>query len=187
MSFKIYTKTGDKGTTALFGGTRVSKHSIRIETYGTVDELNATIGIALTENQIPDSVRTTLLQLSSLLFSVGADLATPLHPTPKYPIPRIEASHSEWLEQFIDQYDTELEPLKNFILPGGTKASAYLHLARTVCRRAERLAVLLAEQEDIGDAIIPFLNRLSDYLFTTARYVNFKNNVQDVQWVNPNL
>lgn len=187
MSFKIYTKTGDKGTTALFGGTRVSKHSIRIETYGTVDELNATIGLSLTEKEIPDSVRQTLLQISSLLFSVGADLATPLNPAPKYPIPRIELTHSEWLEQFIDQYDTELEPLKNFILPGGTKASAYLHLARTVCRRAERLAVYLSEQEDIGDAIIPFLNRLSDYLFTAARYVNFKNNIDDVQWINPNI
>jgi len=186
MSFKIYTKTGDNGTTALFGGTRVSKHSIRIETYGTVDELNATIGLALTEENVPSAIQTTLLQLSSLLFSVGADLATPLHPEPKYPIPRIDESHSIWLEQFIDQYDEELEPLKNFILPGGTKAAAYLHLARTVCRRAERLAVYLSEQEDIGDAIIPFLNRLSDYLFTAARYVNFKNNLHDVQWVNPN-
>jgi cob(I)alamin adenosyltransferase len=187
MAFKIYTKTGDKGTTALFGGTRVSKHSIRIETYGTVDELNATIGLTLAEKELPESVRQTLLQLSSLLFSVGADLATPLNPAPTYPIPRIQQSHSEWLEQFIDAYDEELEPLKNFILPGGTKASAYLHLARTVCRRAERLAVYLSEQEEIGDAIIPFLNRLSDYLFTAARYVNFKNNIDDVQWINPNI
>ncbi len=187
MAFKIYTKTGDKGTTALFGGTRVSKHSIRIETYGTVDELNSTIGIVLAQNEIPEPVRTTLLQLSSLLFSVGADLATPLIPPPTYAIPRITPQHSEWLEQFIDQYDTELEPLKNFILPGGTKASAYLHLARTVCRRAERLAVYLSEQEDIGESIIPFLNRLSDYLFTAARYVNFKNNIEDVQWTNPSI
>ncbi len=185
MAFKIYTKTGDEGKTSLFGGTRVSKHSLRIETYGTVDELNSSIGLALAEEQIPSSVRGTLLELSSLLFTVGADLATPIEPPPTYAIPRIELSHILWLEQYIDQYDTELEPLKNFILPGGTKAAAYLHFARTVCRRAERLAVFLSEQEDIGILVIPFLNRLSDYLFTVARYVNLKNNVEDVQWKNP--
>ncbi|MES2765194.1 MAG: cob(I)yrinic acid a,c-diamide adenosyltransferase [Bacteroidota bacterium] len=178
---KIYTKTGDDGTTGLFGGTRLPKFALRIEAYGTVDELNAVLGIALT-HEMPERLATVLKEISSLLFTVGADLATPLHPAPKYHIPRVEPQHIEMLEALIDEYTDELPALKNFILPGGTQAAAHLHLARTVCRRAERIAVHLASEEDIGETVIKFLNRLSDYLFTAARLTNKLAGVEDVAW-----
>lgn len=186
MSSKIYTRTGDNGATGLFGGQRVSKHSLRIEAYGTVDELNAVLGVALSHHP-PDPLHRDLTGISALLFTVGADMATVIGPEYKYPIPRIEAGHIAHLERLIDEYDTTLEPLKNFILPGGTHVAAYLHLARTVCRRAERVAVHLAQEEDIGDHVVKFLNRLSDYLFTAARLVNRLQGVDDVQWTNPSL
>ncbi len=181
MSLKIYTKTGDDGTTGLFGGQRVPKSSLRIEVYGTVDELNSVIGVALTAD-LPEDIREQLTAISSLLFTAGADLATPLKPSPKYDIPRLLESDITWLETLIDGCDAALDPLKSFILPGGTAGSAYLHLARTVCRRAERLAVALAAGEDIGGVVVRFLNRLSDYLFTAARYVNLRAGIPDVPW-----
>lgn len=181
MALKIYTKTGDDGTTGLFGGQRVPKSSLRIEVYGTVDELNSVIGVALTAD-IPADIREQLTAISSLLFTAGADLATPLAPPPKYDIPRLLEADITWLETLIDACDAALSPLKSFILPGGTSGSAHLHLARTVCRRAERLAVALAAEEHIGDVVVKFLNRLSDYLFTAARYVNFQAGIQDVPW-----
>lgn len=188
MSTRIYTKTGDSGTTGLFGGTRVSKDHLRIETYGTVDELNAIIGIALSNDvSMSSSLREELTDISALLFTLGADLATPIDPPPVYAIPRVEEQHITWLETMIDAYDTQLEPLKNFILPGGTVGAAHLHHARTVCRRAERIAVSLAHSEDIGAYAVKFLNRLSDYLFTAARYANFSAGVQDVAWRNPKV
>ena len=181
MALKIYTKTGDDGTTGLFGGQRVPKNSLRIEAYGTIDELNSVLGIALTCDLPPD-VREHLTAISSLLFTAGADLATPLDPPPKYDIPRLTDGDVAWLESLIDCYDAALPPLKNFILPGGTPAAAYLHLARTVCRRAERLAVALSSVESIGEFPVKFLNRLSDYCFTAARYVNFRASTEDVPW-----
>lgn len=181
MALRIYTKTGDDGTTGLFGGTRVSKDHLRIHAYGTVDELNSVIGIALTTS-MPDDVREQLEAISSELFTVGADLATPLDPPPAYDIPRIGQEHISWLEGRIDAFDAELQPLKNFILPGGTPAAAQLHLARTVCRRAERITVSLAEHDNIGEHVIRYLNRLSDYLFTVARVVNHRAGVQDTPW-----
>lgn len=181
MAFRIYTKTGDDGTTGLFGGTRVQKDDLRIEAYGTVDELNAVIGITLTAT-LPDNVREELTAISSTLFTLGADLATPLDPPPAYAIPRIGGDHVTALEQSIDAHDEVLEPLKAFILPGGTPAAAYLHLARTVCRRAERCTVALARREDVGDHVVHYLNRLSDYLFTAARAVNHAASVPDVPW-----
>lgn len=188
MSFKIYTKTGDDGSTALFGGRRVSKDNIRIETYGTVDELNSILGCAIAHCGSENTeLAHELQEISAFLFSLGADLATPLSPAPKYPIPRTEARHVEWLETLIDKYDEELDELKNFILPGGTIVAAQLHLARTVCRRAERLAVHLASNEDIGEFPVKFLNRLSDYLFTAARIANKRLQVSDVEWRNPNI
>lgn len=184
MATKIYTKTGDTGTTALFGGTRVTKYSARIEVYGTVDELNSSLGITLSLT-LPDDIRNDLLTLSSLLFTLGADLATPLQPPPTYFIPRIAMEHISWIEGLIDRYEEELEPLKVFILPTGTQTAATLHVARTICRRAERRAVELATQENIGESINPFLNRVSDYLFVAARLANKREGITDVVWTNP--
>jgi cob(I)alamin adenosyltransferase len=186
MALKIYTKTGDDGSTGLFGGDRVPKYHPRIEAYGTVDELNAVIGLALT-TAVPEAIRPGLEWVSSLLFTVGADLATPRVPPPQYAIPRIEEQHIAYIEQCIDSYEQQLPPLKNFILPGGTPTSAYLHLARTVCRRAERRTVELMQQEDIGTQISTFLNRLSDYLFVAARYANHLTGGNDIAWRNPNV
>jgi cob(I)alamin adenosyltransferase len=181
MALKIYTKTGDDGTTALFGGTRVPKHAMRIEAYGTVDELNAVLGMVLTHD-MTETLRDELTQISSDLFTLGADLATPLDPPPTYHIPRITGEHIATLEGRIDAHVAILPELKAFILPGGTDAAAGLHLARTVCRRAERRTVLLAEHEDIGEFVVRYLNRLSDYLFTAARAANHAAGVSDVPW-----
>ncbi|MEY3385910.1 MAG: hypothetical protein RIR53_721 [Bacteroidota bacterium] len=181
MAIRIYTKTGDDGTTALFGGTRVDKDDLRIEAYGTVDELNAIMGIVLT-SELPDAVRHQLTMISSDLFTLGADLATPLDPPPSYHIPRVSEDDVARLEQWIDAHDEVLEPLKVFILPGGQPAAAHLHHARTVCRRAERRTVALARREDVGPHVVHFLNRLSDYLFTAARAVNHAAGVPDVPW-----
>ena len=186
MAMKIYTKTGDDGTTALFGGRRVPKNDMRIETYGTVDELNSVLGLALSV-EMPVQMRPDIERISALLLTVGADLASPLLPPPRYAIPRVADSDVLVLERLIDTYEEDLEPLKNFILPGGTPAAAYLHLARTVCRRAERCAVALAEAEDIGPVVAKFLNRLSDFLFVAARRANHLAGRGDVQWINPAL
>jgi len=182
MATRIYTKTGDDGTTGLFGGERVKKYSQRIEAYGTVDELNSVIGLTLT-TELTAEVTDQLTKISSLLFNLGSDLATPLQPPPSYPIPRITDQQIELLEQWIDAHEATLEPLKQFILPGGTDGAAYLHLARTVCRRAERRVVELGEQVDLGLCVVKFLNRLSDYLFVLARRVNADHGVKDVPWL----
>ncbi len=181
MATKIYTKTGDKGTTGLFGGQRVPKNSIRIEAYGAVDELNAVLGVFLSLDNVPP-VSDTITTVSHLLFNLGSDLATPLTPPPSFDIPRIGKEHIHWLEQQIDSMESDLEPLKAFILPGGSMHSAQLHVARTVCRRAERCAVTLAETEEIGEFAVMFLNRLSDFLFVAARRVNAALGVPDVEW-----
>ena len=187
MATKIYTKTGDDGTTGLFGGDRVRKDHARIEAYGAVDELNATLGGVLALAAAPPPLAERIQEISALLFTAGADLATPLHPPPSYPIPRIEHRHVEYLERLIDEYEGELSPLKAFILPTGTPAAAALHLARTVCRRAERRTIALAVNEDIGETIVKFLNRLSDFLFVAARMANRLAGVPDVEWKNPAL
>jgi cob(I)alamin adenosyltransferase len=181
MATRIYTKTGDDGTTGLFGGIRVRKDDLRIEAYGTVDELNATIGVVRT-CAMPESISEQIASISSVLFTLGADLATPLDPPPSFEIPRISMEHINELESWIDRFDERLEPLKAFILPGGTPAAAHLHVARTICRRAERCAVGLAAHEDVGSYVVKYLNRLSDYLFTAARAVNAEAGVADVPW-----
>ena len=178
---KIYTKTGDDGTTGLFNGDRVSKNSPRVNLYGTVDELNSIIGLAITSGA-KKPLADDLQILNNLLFNLGSDLATPFHPAPKFDVPRIDTRAIEWLENKIDKYDEELEPLKTFILPGGSEPAAFLHQGRTVCRRAERIAVDVSETDELGDHAIIFLNRLSDYLFTAARYSNKLNKVNDVEW-----
>ncbi len=184
---KIYTRTGDKGTTALGTGERVKKHAIRISAYGTVDETNACIGLvrqhtASTEARPVDEM---LARIQNDLFDLGADLCAPdngekLEYTPL----RVTQAQVDRLESEIDQLNSELHPLRSFVLPGGSAAAAALHLARTVSRRAERLIVELSdiENEPVGDAVIKYINRLSDFLFVAGRYLNDKGE-KDVLWV----
>ena len=184
LRMKVYTRTGDDGTTALFGGDRVGKNHPRIAAYGTVDEANAAVGMARAD--LDDTVwakraDAMLGRIQEELFVLGGDLASP--GDVKYPVPRIEAHHVTALETEIDDLETDLPPLKHFILPGGHPAAATLHLARTVCRRAERKAIQAAESEDISAEAIHYLNRLSDFFFVLARWVNHKAGVADTEWV----
>ncbi|MER2268463.1 cob(I)yrinic acid a,c-diamide adenosyltransferase [Methylobacterium oxalidis] len=180
---RIYTRTGDKGTTALANGERRSKADLRVETYGTVDETNACIGLARLHAE--PRIDAMLAAIQNDLFDLGADLATPEGPEPPaYEPLRIVAAQVKRLEGDIDALNADLAPLKSFVLPGGTPAAAALHLARTVCRRAERLAVELSanEAERISPEALQYLNRLSDFLFVASRAVN-ANGAQDVLWV----
>jgi len=184
---KIYTRTGDKGTTGLGSGERVAKHSLRIAAYGTVDETNATVGLARvhTDNDGPELVDAMLARIQNDLFDLGADLATPDRGEKlEYEPLRIVDGQVERLEAEIDQMNTDLEPLKSFTLPGGMAAAAYLHLARTVSRRAERIMVELAgiEGEIVSEAAMQYINRLSDFFFVASRYVNAKGS-GDVLWI----
>jgi cob(I)alamin adenosyltransferase len=177
---KIYTKTGDGGDTSLFGGQRVPKDALRIEAYGTVDELNSLLGTALAEG--PDKeTRSALLKIQSQLFSLGADLATPRSVTPKN-FKRIEPGDAAWLEGEIDRFEGRLKPLHSFILPGGSRLASALHFARTVCRRAERVVVRLSRNEDIGEGMTMYLNRLSDLLFVLARQANQSADIPEIRW-----
>jgi cob(I)alamin adenosyltransferase len=177
---KIYTKTGDDGTTSLFRGGRVLKNNDRLEAYGTVDELNSILGMAVAELSDIELIN-TIKEIQNYLFTIGADLATVSESENKN-ITRLDNNFTLRLEQFIDKYDTKLPELKTFILPGGTKAASMLHLARTVCRRAERRVVQLAQNNDINNEVLIFINRLSDLLFVLSRYENFMNNTPDVIW-----
>jgi cob(I)alamin adenosyltransferase len=180
---KIYTRTGDDGTTSLFSGGRVPKTHLRVEAYGTVDELNSTLGVARAHNPHPQT-DAWLARVQHHLFILGADLATPLDARSKH-IVRMDAETVAWLETTIDQMTEALPPLTAFILPGGSPASAYLHLARAVCRRAERLAVALSHQEAIGPHVLPYLNRLSDFLFVLARWENQQAGIPEEKWTPP--
>lgn len=177
---KIYTKKGDTGQTSLFGGQKVEKYASRIEAYGTVDELNSTIGVALSF-QPTEKTTQLLTHIQHQLFVLGSDLATP--PTKEARIDRIGEDHVSFLEKEIDRMDEELPPLKNFILPGGTQAASGIHLARTVCRRAERLTVRLGEEEFVSEDAMKYLNRLSDFLFMLGRFENFKSGKEDTPWI----
>lgn len=178
---KIYTKTGDDGTTGLLGARRVPKDHIRIDAYGTVDELNAVLGGARALG-VDHGIDALLARVQNDLFAVGSALADP-DPSGKF-FGAISDDHARWLEDQIDALESELEPLTKFILPGGTPAAAQVHLARTVCRRAERLVVHLGHQpgEKVAHAIVVYLNRLSDALFVVARAVNHRAGVADVAW-----
>jgi cob(I)alamin adenosyltransferase len=177
---RIYTKTGDKGETALGDGTRLSKHSLRIQAFGTVDETNATIGLVRLHTE--GSVDAMLARIQNDLFDLGADLCVPETAKRSEGRLRIVDAQVERLEREIDSMNAELSPLTSFVLPGGTPAAAYLHLARTVARRAERLMVELAAAEPINEAAIRYINRLSDHLFVASRFVNDKG-AKDVLWV----
>ena len=179
---KIYTKTGDKGETGLFGGERVSKNSLRIEAYGTIDELNAFIGMTVIE--VSDkSVKDLLQKIQNWLFSIGADLATPDNEkTKKLNVFRTPEEYYLYIEKEIDNYESKLDELRNFILPGGTKGAALLHICRTITRRAERMVVALNSTVKIGNNIIIFLNRLSDLFFVLARFDNAVTGTPDIEW-----
>jgi cob(I)alamin adenosyltransferase len=172
---RIYTKAGDGGDTRLVGGQKVRKHSLRIEAFGTIDETSACLGLARTALLTPgapvgaDALATVLKRVQNELFNLGSDLATlPADRHPKQPL--IEARHVSALETEIDAWNASLPELRSFVLPGGGWVAAYLHLARTVCRRAERLIVHLAESEEIGKEVLPYVNRLSDALFVMSRH-----------------
>jgi cob(I)alamin adenosyltransferase len=178
---RIYTKTGDRGTTRLGSGQEVPKDSLRIETYGTVDELNSVLGLAVAAG-VEEELVPLLARIQNELFNLGSDLCILEEDKAKRPVPRIEERHVVALEELLDQLTDELGPLTNFILPGGSRGAAALHLARTVCRRAERLLTALARNEPVGPSTLPYLNRLSDALFVLARYENHKKGVPDVVW-----
>lgn len=180
---RIYTRTGDDGTTGLGTGERRKKYDVRVEAYGTVDETNASIGVARLSAAGEDLVIDAMLgRIQNDLFDLGADLCTPDDGTKlEYEPLRMVASQVERLEQEIDQLNADLQPLKSFVLPGGSATSAALHVSRTVSRRAERLMVELAQQETIGAAALQYINRLSDFLFVAARYANSKG-AGDVLW-----
>jgi cob(I)alamin adenosyltransferase len=178
---KIYTKTGDTGQTGLFGGARVSKASLRVDAYGQVDELNSVIGWARVH--VSDSgVDALLNQIQNELFEVGAELGSTAESKQKSAIPRIEENRVQALEQAIDRYEQGPAPLSSFVLPGGTEAAARFHVARCVCRRAERALVALGAEEELRGELFRYLNRLSDLLFVLARYSNHEAGVGDIPW-----
>ena len=181
---KIYTKTGDTGETGLFAGPRVRKDDLRIEAYGTVDELNSLLGVCRTA-QLPAEIDAVLKRIQDELFAVGAELASP-HPD-RHGLEVIDDPYIEALEREIDQFETNLEPLRQFILPGGAPAAAFLHMARTVCRRAERRVVTLAMApvHPASPRLVRYLNRVGDLLFVLARAANHAAGVVDVPWTKP--
>ncbi len=176
---KIYTKTGDEGETGLFGGARIGKDSARVWVYGEIDELNSVLGLVRL-HPIDETRDALLAAIQSSLFNLGAELAA--RPGKDIGVARIEEPDVEELERAIDEAEAVLAPLKTFVLPGGSPAGAHLHLARTVCRRAERRAVVLMRNEELRPAVLRYLNRLSDLLFVLARLANHVAGVPDVPW-----
>ncbi len=180
---KIYTKTGDEGETSLFGGERVHKDHLRLNAYGTLDELNSFIGFAVNEVK-NNKVKDVLIDLQNKLFVVGSDLATPdTEKNKKLKITRTPKSFINETEKLIDDFESELDELKNFILPGGSRGAALLHICRTISRRAEREMVALKNTVQIGDNILIFINRISDLFFVLARFENKCSNIPDTKWI----
>jgi cob(I)alamin adenosyltransferase len=177
---KIYTKTGDTGTTALFGGKRVSKADLRIDTYGTVDELNSWIGV-IRDQPVNEKRKTILVEIQDRLFTIGSILATEPGNT-KVKVPSLSEADVSFLEREIDSMDSDLPPMKSFVLPGGNQSVSFCHVTRTVCRRAERLTIALNSQEPVSSLVIKYLNRLSDYLFVLARKMAQELGVEDTPW-----
>jgi cob(I)alamin adenosyltransferase len=177
---KIYTKNGDKGDTRLFDGTQVRKDDSRVDAYGEVDELNATIGAAAAFLEDPE-LKTMLVEVQRDLFSIGAELADPRHKGSREKS-KLDPNRVAVLEETIDRFETELPPLRQFILAGGSHAGAWLHVARTVCRRAERRVVALSDNATVNPHVVEYLNRLSDYLFVFARLVNQRQGQQEIPW-----
>lgn len=182
MSFRVYTKTGDKGTTGLIGGTRVAKDHIRIDAYGTVDELNSFLG--LVTDQLGDKkINEWILEIQDRLFTIGSTLATDPDKAPKMKLPDLHEHDISWLEQQIDFMEETLPPMKSFILPGGHIASSTAHIARCVCRRAERICVHMKNnKEPVGETVLKYLNRLSDFLFVLSRYIIHQKGGKEIPW-----
>jgi len=184
----IYTKTGDDGTTGLFGGTRVPKHHIRIESYGTIDELNSWLGLIRDQNITPQ-YQNQLVTIQEHLFTIGAILATDPEKVvfkngeERLTITKVGVSEIFFLEQAIDEMDNQLPQMTHFILPGGHTTVSYCHIARTVCRRAERISTLLYKNEPFDKNVLSFINRLSDYLFVLARKLSFDLQANEIKWV----
>jgi cob(I)alamin adenosyltransferase len=178
---KIYTRTGDAGQTSLSGGQRVAKDSLRVAAYGTVDELNACLGVAVAAG-LSDRLAGVVAEIQNELFHLGSDLSFLEADKAQFPIPQIEARHVARLEALIDELTAVVGPLQNFILPGGAATAAHLHVARTVCRRAERDVITLARAEPVGAHVVAYLNRLSDALFVMARYENHRRGVSEPLW-----
>ena len=185
---KIYTKTGDKGTTALFGGTRVAKHHIRIDCYGTLDELNSWVGL-IRDQDIDDHSKEVLVLIQDKLFTAGAILATDpdkailKNGRERLDIPKINKADIEFLEKEMDIMNESLPPMTHFVLPGGHTTVSYCHISRTVCRRAERLATHLNENEPLEPTILSYINRLSDYLFVLARKLSNDFKANEIKWI----
>lgn len=178
---KIYTKTGDKGKTSLLSGTRVNKYNIRIEAYGTVDELNSFLGLLNSKNQFSE-IKEFILYIQKQLFNIGAILSMDKDPK-EFNLKSVKNSDIEKFESEIDKMNSELTPLRHFILPGGNELVSLCHVCRTVSRRTERLVVELAENSKIDENIIKYLNRLSDYLFVLARYLAKKTKTEELKWI----
>lgn len=182
MAFRVYTKTGDKGTTGLIGGSRVGKDNIRIEAYGTVDELNSFLGLANDQLQ-NEKISAWILEIQDRLFTVGSSLATDPEKAPKMKLPDLHEEDIVWLEQRIDEMDDVLPVMKSFILPGGGVAASTFHVARCVCRRAERICVHMQNiGEFVADDVLKYLNRLSDFLFILSRYIVHLQGREDIPW-----
>lgn len=179
---KIYTKTGDKGTTALFTGTRVPKHNIRIESYGTIDELNSFLGL-LRDQEMDAHSKELLALIQEKLFTVGSILATEPKKYKRLKIPRISDADIELLEKEMDQMNEELPEMTHFILPGGHTTVSYCHITRTICRRAERMISYLHENEPVPDTLLSYINRLSDYLFVLARKLSKDLKAKEIKWI----
>lgn len=178
---KIYTRKGDEGVTSLGGGQRVSKGSLRVQAYGTVDELNSLIGLAIAQN-LNERLTDELTIIQNELLNLGSDLSFLKEQNKKHKIPRIGIVQVDKLEKLINELAEAVGPLRNFILPGGSVGAAYLHVARSVCRRAERETIKLSQKEDIGEFVIPYLNRLSDALFMMARFENLQQDIDETLW-----
>lgn len=182
MAFKIYTKTGDKGSTSLIGGVRVPKSHIRIEAYGTVDELNSYLGMVndMAQNH---KISEWLREIQDRLFTVGSVLATTPDKEVKMKLPDVHTEDVQWLEQRIDEMNETLPEMRSFIIPGGNLAASTCHVTRCICRRAERICVAMQEQQEyIPGLIVQYLNRLSDFLFVLARYIGHINGAQELPW-----
>ena len=180
---KIYTKTGDQGTTSLFGGKRVAKHNIRIDSYGTVDELNANLGLVRDQDLEEDS-KSAVIKIQEKLFTVGAILASdPGKAKNADKIPQLKEEDIQFLEKEIDRMNEDLPEMTHFVLPGGHTAVSHCHVARTVCRRAERICSALFNLEPFDEKVLQYLNRLSDYLFVLARAIAHQKNADEVKWI----
>mgnify|MGYP000694508766 CR=1 FL=1 len=182
MAFKIYTKTGDKGTTSLIVGVRVPKNHIRIESYGTIDELNSYLGVVNDTTQ-HEKISVWIKEIQDRLFTIGSVLATAPNKEISMKLPDVHVEDVQWLEQRIDEMNEQLPEMRSFILPGGHLAASSCHVARCVCRRAERICVAMLElNEEVPDLVIQYLNRLSDFLFVLARFIAHENGAADVPW-----